>query len=96
MDDETIERLACVEHLQWQEWAESVGGDIGVLLEIINDNVDLNDLDSSRLEVIERNAQRVENWPKLMVDYSKLSEEMKEKDRVYARKVYGICKNEFV
>ena len=79
MDDEILERLACVEHIQWQEWAESVCGDIEVLLEIIKDNVDLNDLDSSRLEVIERNAQRVENWPKLMVDYSKLSEEMKEK-----------------
>ena len=95
MDDETIERLACVEHLQWQEWAESVGGDIGVLLEIINDNVDLNDLDSGQLEVIERNARRVKNWPKLMVDYSQLSEDDKEKARVYARKVYEICKNRF-
>ena len=95
MDDQIIEKLACLEHIQWQEWAESVYGDLQTLLEIINENVDLNDLDSDKIEIIEKNSNRVKNWPELMIDYSDLSEEMKEKDRIYARKVYEICKKEF-
>ena len=92
---ETIEKLACLEHVQWQDWAQSVIGDIEVLLEIINENVPLDALDSEQREIIERNDVRIENWPKLMVPYSDLSEEMKEKDREYARKVYDVCKSEF-
>lgn len=57
--------------------------------------MDLNDLDSDKLEIFEKNSNRVKNWPELMIDYSDLSEEMKEKDRIYARKVYEICKKEF-
>lgn len=26
MDESIIERLACLEHVQWQEWAQAVGG----------------------------------------------------------------------
>ena len=95
MDNQIIEKLACLEHIQWEEWAKSVGDDLEVLIEIIIDNVDLDDLDSSQLEIIERNANRIMNWPKLMIPYDDLSEDMKEKDRVYARRVYEICKKEF-
>lgn len=94
MDNRIIEKLACLEHIQWEEWAKSVGDDLQVLLEIINENVSADNLDSNQLEVIERNSNRVRNWPKLMIPYSDLSEDMKEKDRIYARKVYEICKNE--
>jgi hypothetical protein len=93
--NEIIERLACLEHVQWEEWAKSVGGDIQALLEIIENNVSADDLDSNQLEIIERNRNRVKNWPKLMIPYSELSEEMKEKDREYARKVYEVCKTGF-
>lgn len=68
---------------------------IEILLLIIKENVNFDNLDSNQLEVIKRNTRRAENWPKLMTDYSELSEDMKEADRVYARKVYEICKNEF-
>ena len=68
---------------------------IQALVEIINENVSLDDLNPDQLETIEKNNRRVEQWPKFMVDYEKLSDDIKEKDRVYARKVYEICKNEF-
>ncbi|MBQ2653850.1 MAG: hypothetical protein IJF83_09850 [Methanobrevibacter sp.] len=95
MGNETIEKLANLEHVQWQNWAGSVCGDLEVLLEIIAEHVSVEDLDLNHLEVIEKATSRVERWPELMVDYEKLSEEMKEKDREYARKAYEICKNEF-
>lgn len=94
MNSRLIEKLACLEHVQWEGWAGSVGGDIETLIEIIEEHVPLDELTSQQLEVVQRNRKRVENWPKLMVPYSELSEEMKEKDRVYARKVYEACKDE--
>lgn len=84
MDESIIERLACLEHIQWQEWAQAVGGDIEILLLIIKENVNFDNLDSNQLEVIKRNTRRVKNWSKLMTDYSELSEDMKSGQ--------GICK----
>lgn len=84
MDEDILERPACLEHVQWQEWAQAVGGDIEILLLIIKENVNFDNLDSNQLEVIKRNTRRVKNWPKLMTDYSELSEDMKSGQ--------GICK----
>ena len=95
MDNETIEKLASIEHVQWERWARTVCGDLEVLLNVINEHVSLDDLNQDEMEVIEKNAKRVETWPKFMIDYELLSDEIKEKDRVYARRVYEICKSEF-
>lgn len=95
MDSEIIEKLACLEHLQWKNWARAVSGDFQALLDIINENVSMDDLDSQQLEVIEKNTRRIENWAKYMIEYEGLSEAAKDRDRVYARKVYELCKKEF-
>ncbi|MBQ7927593.1 MAG: hypothetical protein IJ287_02440 [Methanobrevibacter sp.] len=85
-----IEKLAEAEHIQWQEWARSVSGDIEELLGLI----DVENLDSTEKKFVDRLSGRIENWSRLMIDYADLSEDEKEKDRVYARIVYEICKNE--
>ena len=87
-----IEKLAEAEHIQWQEWVKSVSDDMEGLLEIINEKADLN---STEKNFVERVSKRIENWQGLMVHYDDLSEDEKEKDRVYARIMYEICKNEF-
>lgn len=61
MDEDILERPACLEHVQWQEWAQAVGGDIEILLLIIKENVNFDNLDSNQLEVIKRNTRRVKN-----------------------------------
>ena len=85
-----IEKLAEAEHVQWQKWAKSVSGDIEALLGLI----DVENLDSNQKEFVDMVSGRIENWSRLMIDYEDLSEDEKEKDRVYARIVYEICKNE--
>lgn len=35
---------------------------------------------------------RIERWKKLWIPYAELTEEQKEQDRVYARKVFAIIK----
>lgn len=89
---EVIEKLAEAEHIQWQEWAKSVSGDIEALLGLI----DVENLDSNQKKFVSKVSGRIENWSRLMIDYADLSEDEKEKDRVYARIVYEICKNESV
>jgi hypothetical protein len=63
LSDDTLERLAAIEHDQWMEWAKNI---------LTTENV---------------SAERKARWEKLFVPYDQLSEEMKEFDRVWARKV---------
>ncbi len=89
---DVIEKLAEAEHEQWMGWAKSVSADIEALINIANERVDL---DSNQMKIVDKVSKRLENWSNLMCDYDDLSEDEKEKDRVYARIVHEICKNEF-
>jgi len=66
--DETLEKLAALEHEQWVEWAKNI------------------------LETEDISAERSERWKDLFIPYDELSEEMKEADREYARKVLKALK----
>lgn len=93
MNDNVLEKLACEEHVQWCEWAKSVYSEIEILLEIISKlEEDSNmELDSSEISAIFNNREKLNRWKELFVPYEDLSDSEKEKDRVYARKVYEIC-----
>ena len=89
MDDDVLEILACLEHKQWCEWAGDLSGEIDDLLHVISkmrDDSDYN-LSDEDISIIEHSKDRIIRWNSLMVPYSELSEEMKESDRVYARRV---------
>ena len=88
MDEEILEKLSELEHVQWCEWAASISKDLALLLSII-DKSDVKLSDEDKLIVL--NVQdRLEKWDKLMISYSDLSEDEKEKDRVYARRALDI------
>lgn len=65
--NETIEKLAELEHEQWVEWSKALVQS------------------EKRLSFA-----RIERWKKLWKPYAQLTEEEKEQDRIYARKVYAI------
>lgn len=65
--NETIEKLAELEHEQWVEWSKALVQS------------------EKRLSFA-----RIERWKKLWVPYSQLTEEEKEQDRIYARKVLAL------
>ncbi|WP_405295074.1 hypothetical protein [Methanobrevibacter sp.] len=92
MDNDILERLAELEHDQWCDWAGALSGEIEDLLRVISklhDNSDF-DLDDGDIAVVENSKERLVRWDSLMVPYSELSEEMKESDRVYARKILDL------
>lgn len=85
MDEDILEKLADLEHVQWCEWAGTLSKELSGLLEII-DKLDCESLDEEDKSFVAHVRDRLERWDKLMVPYSELSEESKEQDRVYARK----------
>jgi hypothetical protein len=90
MDEETLERLAELEHVQWCEWAEVMSDELSFLVEII-DKYDI-DLTDEEIEFVDHVKERLSRWEKLLIPYSDLPEEEKEKDRVYARKNASVFK----
>ena len=90
MKDDTLEKLAEAEHVQWCEWAGVLSEELSSLVEIIEKyDVDLSDEDR---QLVLKVRDRLDRWEKLMIPYSDLSEDEKEKDRVYARKVLDMTK----
>ena len=84
MDDKTLEKLAEAEHVQWCQWAGVMWDELSFLVNIIEGH-DL-DLTDEENEFVLHVKDRLDRWEKLMVPYSELPEDEKEKDRVYARK----------
>ncbi len=78
MAEELIENIAELEHKQWMEWSRSI------INELMGDPFD------THYHVGVRVAEKHQEWLKYWKDYSELSEEMKERDREWARKVINI------
>lgn len=85
MKDDALEKLAEAEHVQWCEWADVLSRELSSLLEIIERHE--YDLSDEEQLLFLKVKDRLDRWDKLMVPYSDLSEDEKEKDRVYARKI---------
>ena len=79
-----MEELAELEHVQWCKWASVMSQELSFLVDII-DKYDI-DLADDENEFVLHVRDRLDRWEKLMVPYSDLPEDEKEKDRVYARK----------
>jgi hypothetical protein len=92
MNEDILEKLAKAEHDQWCDWAGVISKELYSLVEIIEkSDEDLSDEDK---EFVLSIKDRLTRWDKYMVDYSELSEEDKEKDRVYARKIISLFNEE--
>ena len=91
MKEDTLERLAEEEHVQWCKWSGVLSRELSSLLKIIEKHdVDLSD--EEQLFVLNV-KDRLDRWDNLMIPYSDLPEDEKEKDRVYARKILEIIKH---
>ena len=90
MDEEILEKLAEAEHVQWCQWAGALSQELASLVEIIEKSSD--DLSDEDKQFVLDVKDRLDRWDKLMIPYSDLSEEEKDKDRVYARKILELTK----
>lgn len=93
-EGELVEALADLEHRQWETWSRDVAR---TLREAIHSarlaDALLHDGSETQLQIrrcIAALEGRLERWKKNWQPYAKLSEEVKEYDRVWARKVLAI------
>lgn len=83
--DELLERLSELEHVQWQNWSKSVSGDLKRLIELCDKFGD--NLNDEEKEFINSQKERLIRWEGMWIPYDELSEDLKELDRNYARKI---------
>ena len=88
MDSDILEKLSDLEHRQWCEWSGSVSKEIFSLITILDRFED--DLTDDEKLTVSRIKDKLARWDNLQVNYFELSENEKEKDRVYAKKVLSI------
>jgi hypothetical protein len=95
---ETIEKLASVSHDAWQFWSMSIMRDLDELV------IALHDVDNRMIEanlgyanssahtrvtnLIKKHNERNKRWQDQWCKYEKLPEEVKESDRIWAKKSY--------
>lgn len=92
MDDDILEKLSALEHEQWCEWAGAVSKDLYALLSLIEklDDDVMSRLSDDEKLIISNVSSKLERWDEYMVAYFELSEDVNEKDRVFARKTLDI------
>jgi hypothetical protein len=99
---EAIEKLAAIDHDQWVFWSMSIMRDLDELITA------LNDVDNRMLEanigygnspahtrvtnLIKKHNERNKRWQDQWCKYAKLPEEVKESDRIWAKKSYKALK----
>lgn len=88
MDNDILEKLSDLEHRQWCEWSSSVSKEISSLNSILDRFED--DLTDDEKLTVSKIKDKLARWDNLQINYSELSENEKEKDRVYAKKVLSI------
>lgn len=86
-DQETvlIEKLAEVEHEQWMKWSKALANEISVVLKGLPTASVPGDL-------VVKLSDGLAQWYSMWVSYDALTEEAKEQNRVWARKVLKIFK----
>lgn len=97
-NEEILEQASNLCHIEWIEWSKNISQELNDTLEVLSNNIQyLNQVDmddeSKRLlirenwELSEKLTKRLEKWERLWIPYDDLTEEMKEEDRNYARKI---------
>ena len=100
---QTIERLAAIEHDQWHFWSQSISRDLNEMIAAVNvmnamllkSDKDYagSKVNKNAKKLIEKHNERYERWQTQWNSaYTQLPEEVKESDRVWAKKAYMATK----
>ena len=82
MEDELVEALSDLEHVQWMHWSKNVA----YTLELALDAIEHNHSELAKLLIKDKLVGWKENWK----PYSDLPDNIQEFDRIWARKAIGI------
>ena len=83
--NETLEKLADIEHQQWCEWSKSIAEDLARLIKLTTSKRTITQED---MEFIKSQKKRLERWEKLWVPYNELPDVFKVSDMKWAWRAY--------
>ena len=96
MDREILEEASDLCHQEWMDWSKSIAIDLNQIVKVLENDVKCFEEkgveNKEAIEILEKTKNRLKTWKSLWVPYDELSEEMKEEDRIYARKILNLIK----
>ena len=96
MDREILEEASDLCHQEWMDWSKSIAIDLNQIVKVLENDVKCFEEkgveNKEAIEILEKTKNRLKRWENLWVPYDELSEEMKEEDRIYARKILNLIK----
>lgn len=100
--DEILEKASGLCHEEWMDWTKTISVELNKILGVLirnkeylknNKDIDKEDLINKNDELITMIEDRLDRWQSYWIDYSELSDEVKEYDRIYARKILDLTKD---
>lgn len=86
MTKELIEKLSSLEHDQWMKWSDNLARELERVIELIETHDE-----EGAVELLKK---RLSGWEQYWIPYVELSDEVKEFDRLWARKVLAVVEEE--
>lgn len=97
-DNKLLEDASKLCHMEWMDWSKKISMDLNETVQVLKDNLqylkkeNMSQEDKDQLiiknnELTNKLTEKLERWESLWIPYDELSEQMKEEDRVYARKI---------
>ena len=96
-NENILEEASKLCHDEWISWTKNLSWELNETVYVLKNNVQYlqeegdeknkNKVIKENFELIDKITNRLERWESLWKPYEDLTEEMKEKDRIYARKI---------
>lgn len=81
---------------EWVKWSKNISKELYVVIEVLKRDIEFYEENSNEnkeaIELVEQLENRLKRWESLWIPYDELSEEMKDSDRAYARKMLDLAK----
>lgn len=96
MDNQLLEDMSDICHKEWVKWSKNISKELYVVIEVLKRDIEFYEENSNEnkeaIELVEQLENRLKRWESLWIPYDELSEEMKDSDRAYARKMLDLAK----
>ena len=95
MKNQTLEDMSDICHQEWMAWSKDISKELYVMIEVLKKDIEFykeNGIENKEaIELVEKIERRLKIWESLWIPYEELSEEMKDSDRAYAKKMLEIA-----
>lgn len=95
MTNQVLEDMGDICHQEWIKWSKNISKELYAVIEVLKKDIEFyekNGIENEEaIELVEKLEKRLERWEALWIPYSELSEEMKESDRKYAKKMFDLA-----